>query len=174
LRFKSVDISPVGIIKGNSEKLAAIIEQLSNPYFEFKTEESIQQVIWSKVIVNCVSNSICPLLKTDNGIFYRNETALYMAKRVIAECITVAASKGILLNAEKVTDSLLLISKSSDGQLISTYQDIKNKRKTEIETLNFAIASIADEMRIEDRIKESRLLGELVKLKSDLTLAGIK
>jgi 2-dehydropantoate 2-reductase len=107
-------------------------------------------------------------------VFFIEMKQLYMAKRVIAECITVAASKGILLNAEKVTDSLLLISKSSDGQLISTYQDIKNKRKTEIETLNFAIASIADEMRIEDRIKETRLLGELVKLKSDLTLAGIK
>lgn len=39
--------------------------------------------------------------------------------------------------------NVLAISKMSDGQKISTYQDILNKRETEIETLNLAVAKAA-------------------------------
>jgi 2-dehydropantoate 2-reductase len=168
IRFKPIAVSAVGIIKGNASSLSTIVEKLNSAYFEFKTEENIQPVIWAKTIINCAFNSICPLLETDNGIFYRNENALNMAKRVIAECIVVAKEKGIMLEFTKVVDRLLFISKSSDGQLISTYQDMKNKRKTEIETLNFAIANIAKEIKMADTVKETILLGELVKLKSEL------
>ena len=80
----------------------------------------------------------------------------------------VAESKGIFLDEEKITNSLLLISKSSDGQLISTYQDIQNKRQTEIDTLNFSISNVAIEYNKEDLVKETRLLGELTKLKAEL------
>ena len=168
LKFKPVSFSPIGIIKGNVENLDAIVQQLNNSYLEFKTEQNILPIIWTKVIVNSVFNSVCPLLEIDNGIFYRNEMALRIARRVIGECIMVAESKGIFLDEEKITNSLLLISKSSDGQLISTYQDIQNKRQTEIETLNFSISNVAIEYNKEDLVKETRLLGELTKLKAEL------
>jgi ketopantoate reductase len=41
-------------------------------------------------------------------------------------------------------------------------------RKTEIETLNFAIASFAKGLNKENIAKETKLLGELTKLRSDL------
>jgi 2-dehydropantoate 2-reductase len=168
LRFKPVATSPIGIIKGDPMKLDAIVQQLNNTHFEFKAEQNIEPVNWTKAIVNSVFNSVCPLLETDNGIFHRNAAALNIAKRIIAECITVAECKGIYLDADKVITSLVMISKASDGQLISTYQDIKNKRRTEIETLNFAITGIAKEFKKVDNVKETRLLGELVYIKSEL------
>jgi len=169
LKFKPVSVSPIGVVRGNPENLEVVVQQLNSHHFEFKAEQNILPIVWTKAIVNSVFNSVCPLLETDNGIFHRNPTALQIAKRVIAECIGVAESIGIFLDADKITDSLLLISKSSDGQLISTYQDIRNKRKTEIDTLNFSIARIANEFEKEDLVKETKLLGELTKLKADLT-----
>jgi 2-dehydropantoate 2-reductase len=168
-RFKSVGVSPIGIINGDATDLATIVQKLNSDYFEFKAEENIQPVIWTKTIINCVFNSVCPLLEIDNGVFHRNETALRIAKQVITQCLAVAKAKGILLELQRVLDTLLAISKSSDGQLISTYQDIKNKRKTEIETLNFAIANIGKELEMENNVKETLLLGELVQLKSELS-----
>ncbi|MEO7992006.1 MAG: 2-dehydropantoate 2-reductase [Chryseolinea sp.] len=168
LRFKPVSVSPIGIIEGNAVKLNLIVEQLNSPEFTFRAEHNIQTIIWKKAIVNCVFNSICPLLETDNGIFHRDENVLAIAKRVIEECITISSAKGIKLDAKEVIESLLLISKSSDGQLISTLQDIRNKRQTEIDTLNFEIVRIAHTLGKEDLVKETKLLGELVKLKSEL------
>ncbi len=131
-------------------------------------EPNIQTIIWKKAIVNCVFNSICPLLEIDNGIFHRDKGVLRIANRVILECLDIAKDTGIYLETDEVIESLLLISKSSDGQLISTYQDILNKRKTEIETLNFAIVNIAKKLKKGHAITETNLLGELTKLKSEL------
>lgn len=168
LRFKPVSISPIGTISGNGINLNSIVEHLDNPNFQFKTVPHIQTIIWKKAIANSVFNSVCPLLDIDNGIFHRNETALAIAKRVIGECVAVANGLGIALSANEVLESLLLISQTSDGQLISTLQDIKNKRETEIETLNFSIVNLAKKLNREALVTETKLLGELTKLKSEL------
>jgi 2-dehydropantoate 2-reductase len=169
LRFKPVSVSVVGTIKGSGSDLNNIIEHLDNPNFPFKAVTDIQTIIWKKTIANCVLNSICPLLDIDNGIFHRNEAALAIATRVIQECIVIAKETGISLGADEVLESLLLISKSSDGQLISTLQDIRNKRETEIETLNFSIVNIAMKLNKENLVPNTKLLGELTKLKSQLS-----
>ncbi len=167
LRFKPVAASPVGIIRGSVAMLARITRSLTSTHFVFCAEQNIQLVAWRKTIVNSVFNTICPLLETDNGIFARDTRALDIAKRIIDECVALAAIKGILLDKENILESLLLISKSSSGQLISTYQDILQKRPTEIGTLNFAIVKYAAELNQTELVKETRLLGELVRIKSE-------
>lgn len=173
LKFKPISISPIGIVKGNKETLASIAGQLSSGHFPFAAEEHIQPVIWAKAIVNSVFNSVCPLLETDNGIFDRSKEALAIAKQVIAECISIAEANGVSLNTDEVVNRLLLISRSSSGQLISTYQDILNKRETEIDTLNFAIAGIANELGRNRDVTATKLLGELTKLKSELANSSL-
>ncbi|MFT2010498.1 ketopantoate reductase family protein [Pontibacter sp. 13R65] len=166
--FKPVSACPIGIIKGNNSMLSVIIRTLHTPDFQFKKESHIQRIIWKKAIINCVFNSVCPLLDTDNGIFHRDRKALEIAKRVIAECIAVAKEKNVFLGRGEVEESLLQISRSSDGQFISTLQDIRTKRRTEIETLNFEVVKIARSLKKEAAVKETMLLGELTKLKAEL------
>ncbi len=168
VRFKPVSVCPIGIVNGNAGELEEITMSLTTKYFQFRTESDIDVVIWRKAIINCAFNSICPLLETDNGIFHRDTEALAIARRVIEECLVVAKRKNISLNADEVIENLLLISRSSDGQLISTLQDIRNKQPTEIETLNFEIARMAEELGIKHQVQETRLLGELTRLKSRL------
>ncbi|MBE9462753.1 ketopantoate reductase [Dyadobacter sp. UP-52] len=168
VRFKIVAPSPVGIIKGSDQILTDIVETLNTDIFSFRTETDIQPVIWKKVISNCVFNSICPLLETDNGVFQRNEAVLEIAKTVINECLSVAKENGINLTEDEVLQNVLSISKMSDGQKISTYQDILNQRETEIDTLNFAIAKAA-ELTNKVEVPVTTLLGELIKIKSELS-----
>ena len=168
VRFKPVASSPVGVIKGSVTVLDHIIEQINTNIFSFRADADIQTLIWKKVISNCVFNSICPLLEVDNGIFYRNAAALEMAKTVISECIEVAKENGIQLTMDGLVQNVLNLSKMSDGQKISTYQDILNKRETEIETLNLAIAKTALLTGKID-VPVTALLGKLIKIKSELS-----
>lgn len=165
VRFRPVASSPVGVIKGSAEVLHSIVDELNTDIFSFRAEADIQTVIWKKVISNCVFNSICPLLEVDNGVFQRNDAALQIAKTVISECLDVAKESGIQLTMDDVLQNVLFISKMSDGQKISTYQDILNKRETEIETLNFAVAKAANKAYV----PMTALLGELTKIKSELS-----
>jgi 2-dehydropantoate 2-reductase len=170
VRFKPVAVCPLGVERGNIDHLNYIVKQMNTPDFRIKSEFDIQQVVWKKAVVNCVFNSICPLLEVDNGIFHRNQSALEIARRIISECTAIAQAKGIALYSDEVELSLLQISKLSDGQAISTLQDIRNKRRTEIETLNPEIARIACYLHKEDLVRETRLLGELIRIKSELVM----
>jgi 2-dehydropantoate 2-reductase len=169
-RFQPVSESAIGVIRSNGSQLNEIVNALHTAGFPFRAEADIQKVIWKKAISNSVFNSVCPLLDIDNGIFHRHEKALALARRIVKECVLIAREAGVNLSEEEVIENLLKISKASDGQLISTLQDIRNKRRTEIDTFNFAIANLAKKFNKESLVTETRLLGELTKLKSELNL----
>lgn len=168
ISYKPVAESPIGTIKQKGSGLETIVDALNTPSFGFMGEKDIQRVIWKKAIANCVFNSICPLLGKDNGIFHRDREVFATAQRIIGECALIANKKGIDLGISELEEQVLNISRMSDGQYISTLQDIKNKRETEIDTLNFEIYRMAQAMNLSAQVKETRLLGELVKFKSEL------
>ncbi len=168
ISYKPVAESPVGIITQHNFALNAIVEEMNTPYFRFIAETEIERVVWKKVIVSCVFNSICPLLETDNGVFHREKDVFSLAKQVIGECIMISREKGIDLKPEEIEKLVISISQMSDGQFISTLQDIRNRKKTEIDTMNFEIFRMAEEMGLDRHVQQTKLLGELIKLKSAL------
>jgi 2-dehydropantoate 2-reductase len=170
IRFKPVTACPVGIERGNNDHLQYIVKQLTTPQWQFRSKAYIEHTKWKKAIINCVFNSVCPLLDADNGIFHRNEAALNLARRVIAECVGIANRKNILLTIHDIEEALLQISRASDGQLISTLQDIRAGRQTEIDTLNFELGRQAAELGLHHKIPATLLLGELTRLKAGINL----
>ncbi|KOH42943.1 ketopantoate reductase family protein [Sunxiuqinia dokdonensis] len=169
--FKTVTASPVGSITGKNGNPDELVTQINTPHFGFKSEPNILKYVWEKVIINCAFNSICPLLETDNGIFHRNTEAGNLANTVIGECVALAGTYGIELKQREIEEKLLLISQRADGQLISTYEDIRNKRRTEIESLNMEIARLAEEAGVQEFVTYTRLLGKMIQIKSNLNLA---
>jgi 2-dehydropantoate 2-reductase len=170
IQFKPVSPSPIGHVAGTRNDLEDIVASLNTSWFQFTAVDNILPIVWTKVIANCVFNSICPLLEIDNGIFHRSVAARTLAETVITECVSVANDVGIPVNASEVLATVLRISKSSEGQLISTLQDIRNGRPTEIESLNFAVAQIAMHSANERGTPVTKILGELTKLKSEIHL----
>ncbi|MDB5241337.1 MAG: 2-dehydropantoate 2-reductase [Spirosoma sp.] len=165
--YKPVAASPVGVVRGHYSRLAELIEQLSTSAFQFRVEGAIQHTIWEKVITNCVFNAMCPLIGIDNGLFHRDASALSLAGEIIEECIAVAGEVGIILNREEVKGRLLQISQRSEGQLISTLVDINHGRAIEIESLNLAVAHLAQGLGKPELAIRTRLLGELTRLKAE-------
>ena len=171
ISFKTVTPSPLGVIRGENSKIDDVVKKINTQYFGFRSESNINKFVWDKVIINCAFNSICPLLEIDNGIFHRNEEVTVLARRVVEECINLAKQYNIELDKEEIESKLLHISEKADGQLISTYEDLNNRRRTEIENLNLEIARLADEIGRPDLVRNTRLLGELIKIKSELGMA---
>jgi len=170
IAYKAVDASPIGYINGENGNTDSIVDEINTPYFSFKSVQNISKYVWDKAIINCAFNSICPLLETDNGIFHRNTEAKNLAKIIIEECVTLAGKYNIDLNAKEIEEKLMLISLRADGQLISTYEDIRNKRRTEIESLNLEIARLADEKGAANLVTTVRLLGEMIRIKSEIKM----
>jgi 2-dehydropantoate 2-reductase len=167
-RFRSVAASPIGTLIGDTQKLSHLVTQLSTPKFQFRVEERIKEEIWKKAIMNAVFNSVCPLLEVDNGIFCRDKMVAEIALGIIEETVEVTKRIGLNLETKGLMEQLLMISKRSDGQLISTLQDLKNGNETEIDSLNLEIARIAGEMTPKIAVGKTKILGELIAIKSRL------
>ncbi|MEM9106756.1 MAG: 2-dehydropantoate 2-reductase N-terminal domain-containing protein, partial [Pseudomonadota bacterium] len=116
--FRSIGSSPVGVVKGQQAILDDCIERLNTPQFPFHVETDIQTETWQKATINAVFNTICPLLDTDNGVFFRDHRATELAMRVIGECVAVAKALGIDLDEQRLRQGLLAISEGSEGQLV--------------------------------------------------------
>lgn len=167
VRFRLATASPVGIVAGSAEILQHLVSEITTDVFTFRAEENIQEEIWKKVIINCVFNSICPLLEIDNGVFQRSEDALQIARTVIRECLEVSSLYGIGLTEEEMVETVVSLSTKSSGQKISTYQDILSGSETEIETLNLAVSKKAGASG-HAAIPVTTLLGQMIKIKADL------
>ncbi|WP_341224427.1 2-dehydropantoate 2-reductase [uncultured Arcticibacterium sp.] len=168
--FKTVAPSPVGLINGNLNTLGRILSIINTSHFVFETETDILKHVWDKVIINCAFNSICPLLEVDNGVFKNNNEALKLARTVILECSNLASEYGIKTDAKGIEKKLMQISDRAKGQLISTYEDIRKNRRTEIDSLNLEISKLADELGKPEIVQTTTLLGKLIKLKSEILI----
>jgi 2-dehydropantoate 2-reductase len=169
VRFRPISDSPIGIVRGNEQSLQKLVEALHTPGFPFSTEKKIQEKVWQKTTLNSVFNSICPLLEVDNGIFHRNDEVAQIALEIIKECISVASAIGIKLDVGQLRLQMLAISRAADGQFISTLQDIRNNRETEMKSLNMEIVRIAEEQEPRVQVDKTKLLGEMILLKSEIS-----
>jgi 2-dehydropantoate 2-reductase len=165
--FRPITASPIGIIEGPQTALAKCVEHLNTDAFPFRAEGNIQKEIWKKAIINSVFNSICPLLDVDNGVFVRDEETANLALRLVKECITLTDRLNIGLSESEVMQQIMRISAGSK-QLISTLQDIRNGRQTEIESLNLEIARLAASQQPPLYLPQTDLLGKIILAKSIL------
>jgi 2-dehydropantoate 2-reductase len=165
--FRPITASPIGIIAGPEAELAQSVEQLNTNGFPFRAETNIQKEIWKKAIINSVFNSICPLLDVDNNVFVRDEATTDLARQLVKECITLTDRLNIGLSESEVMQQIMRISTGSK-QLISTLQDIRNGRQTEIESLNLEIARQAASLQPPLHLPQTELLGKIILAKSIL------
>jgi 2-dehydropantoate 2-reductase len=164
--FRPVTSSPIGSISGEPSILAKCVEDLTTDGLPFRAEANIQREIWKKAIINAVFNSICPLLDIDNGAFARDAAIAGLAGEVVGECVALADRLGLGLGERELMEQILLISRRSDGQLISTLQDIRAGRPTEIASLNLEMARVAADMRPPLALPRVELLGKMILAKS--------
>ena len=163
--FRPITSSPIGIVTGNESALKKCIEDLTTDGFPFRAEANIQREIWKKAIINAVFNSICPLLDVDNGVFARDDETASLAGQLVRECVTLTDRLNIGLSESELMETIMLISKGSD-QLISTLQDIRSGRQTEIEFLNLEIARVAASLQPRLDLPRIELLGKMILVKS--------
>jgi len=163
--FRPIAPSPIGMIHGSESGLRECVELLTTDGFPFRAEADIKREIWRKAIINSVFNSICPLLEVDNGVFARDEETASLARQLVRECLMVTNRLNIGLSETDVMQHIMRISKGSN-QLISTLQDIRRGRETEIEFLNLEIVRVAASLQPQVHLPGIELLGKMILAKS--------
>lgn len=121
--------------------------------------------MWQKFSINCVINPLTAILEVSNGELLNPQTKEIMDD-LIRELCDVATKKSIPLVFAETKQKVLEVCQKTAMNRSSMLQDIMNKRRTEIASLNQMVVEYAKEVGIS--APYHRLILQLVHAKSVL------
>jgi 2-dehydropantoate 2-reductase len=125
------------------EKVKAIADLFTRAGLEMETTTCIGREIWAKTIINSAINPLTAIVGGPNGVIIDNEELNTMAKELISEGVETAKAHGIDLTEEEMEERTFKVAERTSHNHSSMYQDIKLKRRTEVDSINGAIVEKA-------------------------------
>jgi 2-dehydropantoate 2-reductase len=110
--------------------------------------ENIKVKMWNKWILNCVVNPLTAVLGVRNGELLKSPSTERLMKEIFKECISVAKAEQIKINESHLWETIRDVCRRTEKNHSSMLQDLKANRKTEIDAINGAMATLAEKHRI--------------------------
>lgn len=122
---------------------SSLAEAFRSAGFLARTERDPFLVEWEKALVNAGINPTAALAGTTNGGIARDAGLAATCEALIREGCAVARSAGIGVDADEIVERAFAVCEDTSGNECSMLQDVKARRRTEIDFLNGAIAAKA-------------------------------
>ena len=156
----------------NMEMVSKVADLLQEAGFNVRASENIDGVVWTKTIVNCGINPVGALTDMTNGQIHNNMVLRHLVIRLVKETAAVAEALGVELTTDDPVRYALGTAKATSENINSMLQDIRNRKRTEIDSITGAVIRIAQELGIETPISEA--IYSLVKAIESKYLTDVK
>lgn len=166
----AVDLQSLDFENG-FEDTKEIVDIMNQAELNVTYDEDVVPSIWRKACVNGTMNSTCALLDCNIKEFFGSESGQTIVKEIISEFVTVGKASGVKLNEKEIVDYVFDTSVKAGHHYPSMHQDlIQNKRLTEIDYINGAVARKGKELGIDTPYCE--LITDFIHAKEEIL--GIK
>jgi 2-dehydropantoate 2-reductase len=132
---------------GSKAEAGALARMFSQAGIATRTEEDVPALIWDKIFVNVAINAIGALAEITNGQVVDMEPSRRLARQALDEAVSVARRQGINIRPD-VWEHVLHIGHMSSQNRCSMWQDLKNRKITEIEFIHGAVSRLGQEYNI--------------------------
>lgn len=136
-------ITSVGLLEGNNEDLSEIVKTFRECNLACKTEENILRQIWKKLFINTAASSLTAILQVPLGFIHSDRYANFLMRKLAEEAVTAASSLSLDFSLDEVINDIENVLISSGGGYTSIYSDIKNGRKSEVDTISGSVIEAA-------------------------------
>lgn len=147
-----------GRVLGAIREIAGILTKAG---FETKISKDIDSVIWSKLVVNVGINALSAITRLNNGALIEHEECRQILRSAVQEAVKVVKRKRIKLLYDDPIQKVESVCGATSSNVSSMFQDILNKKRTEIDFINGAIVRQAKALNISTPVNE--VLTNLVK-----------
>lgn len=131
---------------------------------QFKSD--VKQDIWTKAVNNICFNAPCGLLHLRIREYFAHPDGKRMVDEIAKETIQVAKAEGVVLDYQQIMwDLETNVIPAIGDHYPSLAQDMRNKRKTEIDSLNGAIVRFGRKLGIPTPVND--YITSLVKIAED-------
>jgi 2-dehydropantoate 2-reductase len=138
-------IGPAGRGGSAAQELAA---SLNKAGFETRLVDSVEELIWGKLIINVGINALTAVARVKNGRIAALQCIRRVMEDAVSEALHVAEAKGIRLPYEKPFERVLSVCEATKDNVSSMLQDVLKGKRTEIEMINGAIAREGESLGI--------------------------
>lgn len=116
------------------------LEQLKETFnmcgFVTIIHENIQELIWNKLFTNVSLSVLTGVLQVNMGYIAQNAHAWFMTECLVKEAVAVAKGLDLDFNETEILESIKNVSLNSPNGFTSIYADLRDGRKTEVDTIS--------------------------------------
>lgn len=128
--------------------LRQIREVLNKAGLDCRITKDIKGAAWSKLIVNAGINPLSAITRLPNGKLTSSDSIYRIMKSTVNEAVKVAKRKRIKLAFEDPVSKVERVCQATSDNISSMLQDVLNKKRTEIDSINAAIVRQAETLGI--------------------------
>lgn len=134
----------IGVLAGvNPDCLLPVKAVFDKCGFKMKIHDNIQMLIWEKLFTNVSLSVLTGILQVNMGYIAENPYAWRMAGELIHEAVQTAAAMGLEFDEAEVADQVRQTSVSNPHGCTSIRADLRDGRKTEVDTISGAVVRAA-------------------------------
>ncbi|MEJ5377362.1 MAG: 2-dehydropantoate 2-reductase [bacterium] len=149
----------MGAVTPRVKNVAAIFNDAG---IQTSVSDNVMGLIWGKLLVNLGINALTALTGLRNGQLLDHPETVEILELAVLEGFRVCKAKGISLPYEDPVAHTKEVAMATSSNISSMLQDVKNRRKTEIEMINGAVVREAQAMGIETPV--NKVLTNLVRV----------
>jgi len=129
----------IGRAAGDDGELGPVVEALTRAGFKPEVKPDVQNLIWSKLVVNVGINALGAITRLRNGALIEYEGTAAIMEGAVAEVVAVAEATGIKLLQPDPLEAVRTVCRNTAGNTCSMLSDVLAQRRTEIDFINGAV-----------------------------------
>ncbi len=149
-RIRHAGKGPTHLCMSDNEnsKLDDFVAALNEAGFETHIEENIDNLIWSKLVINVGINGLTALTGLHNGELLNFDETKELIRELVDEAVQVVRAKGLTLTYDNPVEMVYSVCEKTGGNRSSMLQDFDRGSRSEIDFINFAVVREAEERGI--------------------------
>lgn len=149
-------VTYIGELNGEmTERLERVCETFRSTGFEIIATDDVVKISWGKLALNAVCLAPVALLGFLSGEMLDYDGTNKLMHGILRELIAVAEAEGTTLDYDEEWENISGVLDRARKVKASMLQDVENKRKTEIDTINGAVVDVGKKHGIPTPYNES-------------------
>jgi 2-dehydropantoate 2-reductase len=143
---------------GVSERVSQIADALNDAGLEAEATGDVLREVWSKLALNVCTLPTSAVLRFTADQLIADANVCELMREILAEAVAVANAQDISLDFDERWATITDILTRAVGGKASMLQDVESNRRTEIDVINGAVATMGAELGIPTPYNETMAL----------------
>jgi 2-dehydropantoate 2-reductase len=126
-------------IIGGGKAAGEIVPVFEKADFNIRAVDDINPFLWGKLIINVGINALAAITRLKNGRLPELKGTRIIMEELVSEAVAVVKAKNISIPYPDPVGRVVEVCKATADNVASMLQDVLNKKRTEIDSINGAV-----------------------------------